>query len=163
MSLNEETMCLTIDNFDLLISNASLNLLQREPILITYTDRENIESNKDKNDEAIAEEIGKGANIYAIWSRKPNTDNWNTMYIGQRSKKKVIERIKQHLFKTPKGTQSKLENVRDALSNDFDIGISTILITPDPLRLSVEDQLIFSNTNSYHDLPWNNKSRNVSL
>jgi len=156
-------MCLTIDNFDLLISNASIKLLQREPTLITYIDINNLESSIATNEKTIAKEISKGANIYAIWSRKPNADNWNTMYIGQRSKNKVIERINQHLFKTPIGTQSKLSQVSESLSNNCDIGISTILISPDPLRLTVEDQLIFSNTNNYHDLPWNKKSRNVSL
>jgi len=85
------------------------------------------------------------------------------MYVGQRSKGNVIERIKQHLFKTPNGTQSKFEKVKKLVASNHHIGISSILITPDPLRLSVEDQLIYTNTNNDSDLPWNNKSRNVSL
>ena len=154
---------LTINDFDTLVSDANSILLHRAPSSITYSNPDELSKNETINDATIAQEVGDGANIYAIWSRASNSDQWEVMYIGQRSKGKVIERIKQHLFKTPNGTQSKLAKVKELVAINHQIGISTILITPDPLRLSVEDQLIFTNTNNDSDLPLNNKSRNVSL
>jgi hypothetical protein len=154
---------LSVNDFDLLISTANRSLLHRTPASIAYTITYDLSQNVTINESVIAQEVGDDANIYAIWSRASSSNKWEVMYIGQRSKGNVIERIKQHLFKTPSGTQSKLEKVKDLVILNHYIGISTILISPDPLRLSVEDQLIFINTNNGSDLPWNNKSRNVSL
>lgn len=154
---------LSVNDFDLLVSNANKSLLHRAPASITFSNIEDLSQNATINESVIAQEVGDDANVYAIWSRASNSEKWVVMYIGQRTKDKVIERIKQHLFKTPSGTQSKIEKVKAQLSNNCTIGISAILITPDPLRLSVEDQLIFRNTNKDSDLPWNNKSRNVPL
>ncbi len=154
---------LSVNDFDSLISTANKSLLHRAPASITYTNTDDLSQNITINEPVIAQEVGDDANVYAIWSRASNSDKWEVMYIGQRSKGNVIERIKQHLFKTPNGTQSKLEKVTELVALNHHIGISTILISPDALRLSVEDQLIFINTNNGSDLPWNNKSRNVSV
>lgn len=154
---------LSVNDFDELVSNANRSLLHRTPASIAFANIDDLSQNATINETVIAQEVGEDANIYAIWSRASSSEKWIVMYIGQRSKKKVTERIKQHLFKTPSGTQSKIVNVKEQLSRNYSIGISAILVCPDPLRLSVEDQLIFRNTNNETDLPWNNKSRNVSL
>jgi len=151
------------NDFLLLVSNANSNLLHRAPASITYSISDDFSANAIENQSVIEHEIGDDANIYAIWARASSSDKWIVMYIGQRSKNNVVERIKQHLFKTPSGTQSKIEKVKERLSNNHEIGISTIFISPDALRLSVEDQLIFNNTNEASQLPWNTKSRNVPL
>lgn len=154
---------LSIDDFNSLISDANTALLGRAPATIRYSDTNDLAANAQQNQAVIAQEVGEGANIYALWSRTADKDPWTVMYIGQRTSDFVIERIKQHLFKLPSGTQSKLDQVRQLVQAGKQIGISAILVEPDPMRLSVEDQLIFKNTNSETDLPWNNKSRNVSL
>ena len=147
----------------MLVSSSNSNLLHRAPASITYTNANDLSQNATENKSVIEQEVGEGANIYAIWSRASNSDKWVVMYIGQRSKSKVIERIKQHLFKTPSDTESKIEKIKEHLNNNYEIGISTIFVSPDPLRLSVEDQLIFNNTDNASNLPWNKKSRNVPL
>ncbi|WP_148040501.1 hypothetical protein [Marichromatium sp. AB32] len=154
---------LSIDLFYSLVEIANNKLLSRTPTIITYDKTTKIIENTSNNEKAIRQEVGDGANIYALWSRDNDSDSWRTMYIGQRTQRFVIERIKQHLFNTPNGTQSKLEKVRLLAQEGKQIGITTVLINPDPLRLSVEDQLIYSNTSTNTDLPWNNKSRNVAL
>jgi len=151
------------NDFLLLVSNANKNLLNRVPTSITYSNIDDLSKNAIGNTSVIEQEVGDDANIYAIWVRASGSDKWIIMYIGQRSKNKVIERINQHLFKTPSSTQSKIEKVKEKLACDYEIGISTIFISPDALRLSVEDQLIFNNTNENSKLPWNRKSRNIPL
>lgn len=156
---------LSIYCFESLVSDAETALLRRAPATISYTDTTDFGANSQLNEDVIAREVGEGANIYALWSRARDSEenSWQVMYIGQRTRKRVIKRIKQHLFSVPSGTQSKLEQVKQLVMNGNEIGISAVLVTPDSMRLSVEDQLIFKNTNSETDLPWNNKSRKVSL
>jgi hypothetical protein len=157
-----ETM-LSIEGFDSLLLDADTALLRRAPTTIIYTNSTDLNANASINEAVITQEVGEGANLYALWSRDSDSDLWRVMYIGQRTRQFVVERIKQHLFQTPRGTQSKIEAVRQRVQSGKTIGLSTILVTPDPVRLSVEDQLIFRNTNAETDLPWNNKSRNVPL
>jgi len=154
---------LSIEGFDSLVANANTALLGRAPVTIAYNGTTDLSTSASSNDAVIAREIHGGANLYALWSRDTGSDPWSVMYIGQRSQQYVVERIKQHLFKTPNGTQSKLEQVRKLVQSGKQIGLTAVLITPDPVRLSVEDQLIFRNANSVTDLPWNSKSRNVAL
>jgi hypothetical protein len=145
------------------VDQANEALLKREPVAIKYESIDDLSLNAEMNIKALEQEVGEGANIYAIWSKESKADTWHVMYIGQRTKQFVLERINQHLFKTPKGTNSKIEHVKDLLQNGSQVGVSTILVEPDPLRLSVEVQLIFRNTDKSTQLPWNNKSRNVRL
>lgn len=98
-------------------------------------------------------------NIYAIWTRQDNSADWRVQYIGQRSSRYGWRRVQQHLFHTPAGTQSKLGLVRDAIASGLQIGITGILVEPDFLRLSLEDELIRQETRQKGALPWNRKSR----
>jgi hypothetical protein len=154
---------LSIEEFDSLVSDADKALLRRAPATIVYTNTTDLSANAAINEAVITQEVGEGANLYALWSRDLDSDPWRVMYVGQRTRLSVIERIKQHLFKTPSGTQSKIQEVRQLVQSDKQLGLSAILVDPDPVRLSVEDQLIFRNTNTETDLPWNNKSRKVAL
>lgn len=154
---------LSIEGFGSLVSDANTALLGRAPTAIAYTNTDDFSANAVLNEAVIAQEVGAGANIYAVWSRDGDANPWRAMYIGQRTQQFVVERIKQHLFKAPNGTQSKIEQVKQLVLDGQQIGITAVLITPDPVRLSVEDQLIYRNTNNQTELPWNNKSRNVGL
>jgi len=154
---------LEINGFVSIVSVANSLLLDRAPSTIFYSNTTDLSENAIQNEALIRQEVGDGANIYAIWSRASNDDRWMVKYIGQRSRGKVIERIKQHLFRTPSGTNSKLQKVKELVIANNQIGISTVLVLPDRMRLSIEEQLIFDNTNTENDLPWNNRSRNVRL
>jgi len=154
---------LSIDGFESLVDEANTALLYRAPVNITHRIAQDLNANAAENENVISQEVGQGANIYALWARVGDSDTWKVMYIGQRTRASVIERIKQHLFKTPSGTKSKLDQVSMLVLSGNQIGLTTVLINPDPVRLAVEDQLIFRNTNSENDLPWNKKSRNAKL
>ncbi|MCF6289018.1 MAG: hypothetical protein L3J53_07280 [Proteobacteria bacterium] len=88
-----------------MISNTNKSLLDRVPASISYTDINDLSKNATENESTLDQEVGDDANIYAIWSRASSSEQWQVMYIGQRSKGKIIERIKQHHFqKTRKDT-----------------------------------------------------------
>ncbi|MDD9180781.1 MULTISPECIES: hypothetical protein [Aliivibrio] len=151
------------DQFQSRVQKSIKLLMERDPVIIQYDDINDLSLNSNINDERIKNEVVKGANIYALWVRGKSCSEWTPMYVGQRTESKIIERIKQHLFKKPKQTQSKLSKVENVVSKGSSIGITTIHVSPDPLRLSIEDQIIYQNTPTGKVLPWNNKSRNKPL
>ena len=126
---------------------------QAKPVAIAFVDRKNLASN-----ELPADLLGKQINLYALWTRMPPAEQWELMYIGQRQSHQGWARVKQHLFKVPRGTQSKLALVHDALSRGLEIGVSGVLIPGDALRLAVEEELIKSNVNGVRRAPWNVKA-----
>lgn len=154
---------LTSEGFEQLVQDARRLLLGRAPVTISYTDRKNLAANIEANAEVIAQEVARGGNIYALWAREDDVDPWATMYIGQRTQQFIAERLRQHLFHTPARTQSKIHKVTELVQQNWQIGITVILVSPDPVRLAVEDQLIYLNTDAATDLPWNTKGRNVGL
>lgn len=81
------------------------------------------------------------------------------MYIGQRSLKFGWSRVEQHLFSTPKRTQSKLNEVRAAIDFGSQIGVTAIQVQPDSMRLAIEEELISRNSLSAEHLVWNKKAR----
>lgn len=81
------------------------------------------------------------------------------MYVGQRTRKMIKARLNQNLFKKPTKTQSKIDFVRTEIASGSRIGVTTVLINPDSLRLSVEDEIIANLTKEKSNLPWNLKSR----
>ena len=97
--------------------------------------------------------------MYALWRRTEADGKWELMYIGQRSHKSGWSRVEQHLFSTPQGTQSKLREVRTAIQSGAQMGVTAILIEPDSMRLSVEEELINRNSSSDGHLLWNRKGR----
>ncbi|WP_371435393.1 hypothetical protein, partial [Polaromonas sp.] len=82
---------------------------------------------------------------------------------SQRKMKDGWPRVRQHLFKTPEGTASKLHYVRHALASAREVGVTGALVLPDSLRLAVEEEVIFRNTSTPEALPWNEKSRRTPL
>jgi len=129
-------------------------LLEAPPAIIVYSDLNDLRKNQ------LPESIQTSPiNLYAIWSRQKEKSNWMLQYIGQRSVKQTLGRIRQHLFYTPPGTRSKLQLVQKARESGEEIGITAIFIEPDYLRLSIEDELIRQTTQKGGALPWNKKSR----
>jgi hypothetical protein len=141
-----------------LLATAQRQLLESTPIPIVYHDRAFLKNNQ------LPLSLKKSPiNVYALWMRANSDEDWTLMYIGQRSRKYGWSRVAQHLFTTPSGTQSKLQQVRAAIEAGAQIGVTGILIEPDSLRLSVEEELIQRNSSSGKHLLWNQKSRaNVS-
>lgn len=81
-------------------------------------------------------------NIYAIWLKQPEDSEWQLMYIGQRKTSACRQRVRQHLFSAPMGTESKLKRVQDAVRGGHEIALSAILVQPDYMRRSIEEALI---------------------
>lgn len=154
---------ISFEDFETKVQAANERLLSRFPMSIRYENSDNLRENSSLNESALTQEIDNGRNIYAIWARENASSDWTVMYIGQRSMPACKDRIKQHLFHTPSGTQSKLLEVKNLVQQGYEIGLSTVLVNPDSMRLSVEDKLIYTNTPDTDALPWNNKSRNVPL
>lgn len=141
-------------DISVLISAAQDRLLGSAPCLIDYVDREALEKN------VLPPSLGKTPiNVYALWRRGGSEDKWELMYIGQRSHESGWSRVAQHLFSTPRGTQSKLQEVRGAIKSGAPIGVTAILVEPDSMRLSVEEELINRNSSSDSHLLWNRKAR----
>ncbi|WP_143599106.1 hypothetical protein [Variovorax boronicumulans] len=137
-----------------LIAAAQKRLLESAPVLIDYADRTALEKNQ------LPPLLGKSQiNVYALWKRANSEEKWELMYIGQRSRQSGWSRVAQHLFSTPQGTQSKLQEVRAAIEAGAQIGVTGILIEPDSMRLSIEEELISRNSSSDSHLLWNRKAR----
>lgn len=145
-------------DIDALVQLSQTALLESAPVPISYIDKLKLKNN------SLPEILGKNLiNIYALWMRTSSVDNWVPMYIGQRTRNDGWSRVKQHLFHTPSGTWSKIKEVTKFIEAGYDIGVTFINVTPDSMRLTLEDELIFHNTSSSTALPWNDKSRNVPL
>jgi len=137
-----------------LIVAAQERLLDSVPTIIEYVDRTELEKNQ------LPPTLGNSPiNVYALWKRNMAEGEWELMYIGQRSHKSGWSRVAQHLFSTSKGTQSKLEEVRAAIESGAQMGVTAILVEPDSIRLSVEEELINRNSSSNGHLLWNRKGR----
>lgn len=140
------------------VRDCEAQLLTTMPMSISYADKVALKNNTLPN----AIEL-PALNIYALWLKPLGSTCWTPVYIGQRSQSQGWARVKQHLFHTHGGTQSKLHLVRKALDAGSEIGVTGILVEPDSLRLTIEDELIFRNTPAASCLPWNDKSRNMPL
>ena len=135
-----------------LIESCRTALLDNTPQLIEYKDVAEL-----RNNSLPTELIVSPINVYALWTRAKGA-NWSLKYIGQRSVKKGWSRVGEHLFwKHPK-TQSKLDQVLQALLAGEELGVTGILVTPDSLRLTVEAELI-SLSSKNGGLPWNQKGK----
>lgn len=137
-----------------LVAAARERLLESVPTLIDFVDRKAL-----NNNQLPPVLRAHPINVYALWKRDAVTEEWELMYIGQRSHKSGWSRVAQHLFSTPKGTQSKLAEVRAAIESGAQIGVTAILVEPDSMRLSVEEELINRNSTSEGHLLWNRKGR----
>jgi hypothetical protein len=136
-----------------LLHRCRVSLLSAEPTVVSYSDLNDLRENR------LPDSLGASLiNLYAIWSREVGSA-WVLQYIGQRSSKFGWSRVRQHLFHTPGGTQSKISLVREALASGQEIGVTGILVEPDFLRLSLEDELIRQVTRQSGALPWNRRSR----
>lgn len=137
-----------------LIADCQVRLIDSIPVPIGYADKGALENNK------LPASLGTmPINVYALWSRAGATTAWVLMYIGQRSSKFGWSRVEQHLFSTPKRTQSKLCEVRAVIESGAEIGVTAIFVEPDSMRLAIEEELIKRNSQSEADIRWNKKAR----
>ena len=77
------------------------------------------------------------------------------MYIGERQNGKMSSRLNMHLHTCPKGTNSKLNEVKDAYKLGKKVSYKTLLIEPDYQRYALETYLI----QNISPLPWNIRDR----
>lgn len=93
------------------------------------------------------------ANVYALSVRTTGSDEkWQVVYVGERKSIGLRDRITQHLIIKSDQTGSMLAEVKNAVSEQQDIGVSLIKVFPESLRLFVEEAIIAKHKS---DLPWN--------
>jgi hypothetical protein len=93
------------------------------------------------------------ANIYAIFLRERDKKSpWQVVYVGERKSSGLRERITEHLIAKDRRTGSKLDEIKKAVASNHEVGLSFIMVTPEALRLSVEETIIAKNKER---LPWN--------
>lgn len=148
---------LSADIADLIAKTEKL-LLSPPASPVTYADLKDLRNNVLPTDYE-----SRSINLYALWVRSSPAETWQCMYIGQRQQKKAWSRVREHLFHTPKGTQSKLVQLAEQLRKGCQVGVTGVLVEPDSIRLALEEELIYRNTLSESALPWNNKGRRKPL
>jgi hypothetical protein len=89
-------------------------------------------------------------NLYSIFAYENNI--WVLKYIGETKKSISRTRLRNHLIKKHDKTGSKLAKVNELLAQNIKIGIKSIKLNHEELRLYFEEKLI----NSFKELPWNN-------
>ncbi len=137
-----------------LVAACQTALLSGTPHTISYTDKLALQNNQ------LPSTIDRSPiNVYALWTRRDPSEDWTVMYIGQRSFRSGWARVCQHLFSTPQGTQSKLNEVRRVIASGAEIAVTAIRVEPDSMRLAVEEELISRNSLSPDHLIWNQKAR----
>lgn len=135
-----------------LVERAQHELIKAVPIPVTHHDVENLASSA--HPEAV---LGRTFNLYALGSRKGRESPWTLMYIGERHSSAGLSRLRDHLFKVSSGTQSKLQEVREVVRAGGQMGVTLILVRPESLRLTVEEELLLLNSRYVGQLPWNKK------
>ena len=92
--------------------------------------------------------------VYTISLRKNKKGSWRKKYVGR--SKNLRKRIAQHLISCSKNTGSCLKEVKKAVHEDQEIGISWVRIKPSFLRVGVEQIIIgLEKTKDGNALPWN--------
>ena len=105
-----------------------------------------------KNNKQFLDNLRNRGNVYALWVRESEQEEWVAVYVGQRKSKNLRERLTQHLLKKNKKTGSMLASVKTAVGAGKQIGVSFIKVHPESLRLFVEETII---ARRKADLPWN--------
>ena len=131
-----------------LLRDLQTELLGTSPIVVNY----------EANNPNTFDSILGSFNLYAIWVNA-NRKDWRPMYVGQRKRQFALQRLRQHLFKCPSATASKLHFVTAERNKGHIIGVTHALVDPDSLRLAIEEEIIYRNTRQVDDLPWNDKGR----
>jgi histone H3/H4 len=154
------------NNFERSLRKSETSLLRRRPVAIKYPERlightftekiwESCIPEIERSNERILSAITKKANIYAIFV-KEGTGNWTPVYVGQRMRTGIRQRLRTHLIKTG-GTVSKLAYVKKALRGGSQIGIRCINVEPDQMRTVIEQMIIARNKDT---LIWNTHGTN---
>jgi hypothetical protein len=105
-----------------------------------------------KANEPFLKSLRGRANVYALYLRRPKSDEWRPVYVGQRKSVEMRQRLTAHLICKNPGTGSMLEAVKTAVASGESVAISLILVRPDSLRLFVEETIIATHKSR---LPWN--------
>lgn len=147
--------------FDSIVSRIQRELFVAEVIPVEYDAITDLASNWKRNETSFRSMTEKKPNLYLIWMRTVETTEWVPQYLGQRSQKYLLSRLRQHFFECPIRTASKIAFVREGVHSGRQFGITVAGIDPDVLRLSVEAELIKRETKVPGNLPWNEKGRNV--
>jgi hypothetical protein len=105
----------------------------------------------------ILNSIGGKSGVYAIWVKKET--EVSIRYIGHTDGKTSRQRIRNHFITKHDRTGAQLENVKEAIKEKCQVGLTFVEIDPPSLRLYVEMILINENYDHCH---WNIKSKKKS-
>jgi hypothetical protein len=141
---------------------ASVLLDEARIVEMKYTNMERVteemmKESRSLNRVSLSEILKEGANIYALWVRAQNKNEWHLRYIGQRKSDGIRERLCQHLFSKHKSTGSKLARVERSLQWRGGVGVTVAYVLPDELRSSIEESLI-----KQFNPAWNKQGREKS-
>lgn len=130
-------------------------LIVDSPIQFNYPDGSSLTNwpvaeIKQLNDLVLKELRGAG-NVYALYTRRAE-GAWSVVYVGQRKSEGLRERITQHLINKDTRTGSMLEAVKTAVSDGREMAVSYIHVSPESLRLYVEETIIAKRKDQ---LSWN--------
>lgn len=154
---------LNIDGLNDFLSMCEDKLFSEEPIEFNYPDElvgvpidnpiweEKAEEIKILNNDGVLKKLRNQANIYAIFTLATG-QSWKTMYCGQRKAVNMRDRITEHFIVKDERINSKLAEVRQAVSDGEKVGLRFIYIPRDTMRKFVEEELIARNKDK---LPWN--------
>ncbi|HIF9178603.1 TPA: hypothetical protein ACX6QN_003447 [Photobacterium damselae] len=154
---------LNIGDLNAFLSMCEHKLFSEKPIEFNYPNElvgvpiddpiweEKAEEIKILNNDRILKNLRNKANIYAIFTL--DTDkSWKAMYCGQRKAVNMRDRITEHFIVKDERINSKLAEVRQAVSDGKKVGLRFIYIPRDAIRKFVEEELISRNKDN---LPWN--------
>jgi sRNA-binding carbon storage regulator CsrA len=111
-----------------------------------------IQQNIKQWNEQIFNTLNEKPNLYAIYAKTKESNNWELMYIGHSSEENIKTRITNHLVGKHKKTGSVLNKIKESVDYGAKIGVKFIKIAPESLRVSIEAELIRNHKN---ELPWN--------
>jgi len=101
----------------------------------------------------VLKEFAEEANVYAIFSKKPN-EEFRLRYIGQTKSSGAGARLTNHLFKKNDNTGAKLKKVKEHVKSGGSIAVSWIPLESESLRHYIEEELIVEHCDK---LDWNLK------
>ncbi|WP_088915890.1 GIY-YIG nuclease family protein [Granulosicoccus antarcticus] len=90
----------------------------------------------------LLESVSGRANIYAIFIRDINSDEFTICYIGKTTRNLPRSRIRNHLIKKHEKTGAKLSRIIDHVQGGGSVKIAWAEIEPQSLKNCIEEELI---------------------
>ena len=129
------------DEQDTLVSRLQTKVLESEVIKIKYP----VLRTKlcyISNSKTLDDLLRNKTNVYALWRKKPSSNDWELMYLGQRKHRLTRTHLIHHFFKKPENVISQLPAIKKSLLDGYEIGISVLYAQPDEMYTVTNGYLI---------------------